>query len=104
MEERETDSDLVKHGGAEKGARRLKANAASAGRGRKPESVMIQMRRTAAAGMAELVDARDLKSLEPCAREGSIPSPGTKNQSLSRFAPMGGEVPWVKNMGEFSVF
>ena len=32
------------------------------------------------AGMAKLVDARDLKSLVPLGRAGSIPAPGTSSQ------------------------
>ena len=34
------------------------------------------------AGMAEQVDARDLKSLVPLGRAGSIPAPGTHHQRI----------------------
>ena len=43
------------------------------------ESAMLPVPYQPGAGMAELVDARDLKSLEAMPREGSIPSPGTSN-------------------------
>ena len=40
--------------------------------------------KTKAAWVAELVDARDLKSLGSCSCVGSIPTPGTRNEK--RFA------------------
>jgi hypothetical protein len=40
---------------------------------------------TTRAGMAELADAADSKSADPCGHGGSTPPPGTKNQHPSDF-------------------
>src|SRR5215831_8604103 len=52
------------------------------------------------AGMAELADAADSKSADPCGHGGSTPPPGTnKTKSLSQFGPSKTERP--KSFGGF---